>query len=197
MRLSFSQVLLFLILFASMVISPAKSTAQYHDDDAAQIIDSTNSFCKNLYNIMLQTDVDFVAAKGSLLDTIGQKAWECKEKFKIPGSHRCTIYESNGVTTYVAFFIARESKDAVSASYNNLYHQIKDCLGVNYVYKEKKPSNTDLLMGRKVYECEMVPYGDATKEQAEMRISIQPNPAGNYELMLEMIKYKGLYTNRK
>jgi hypothetical protein len=191
----------FLIFLSLTLLSPLRCFAQYHDpdndDDPEQTRDTANAFCIKLSKIILQTDVDYQNAKDSLMDSVGQKAWNCKEDFNMPGSRNCTIFKSGGKTTYVAFYLSRNTKDELGASYNNLYRQLRDCLGYNYVYTEKKTSGTDLLFGNKNYDVEMVPYGDGIPEQADIRVLVQKTSDGGYELILEMMKYTGYYTNRK
>ena len=74
---------------------------------------------------------------------------------------------------------------------------LKDCLGARYEYTVKKTSAAEKLLGLTNYECEMVPNGDGITDQADMRISIQKNPSGTYDLLLEIMKYKGYYMDRR
>jgi hypothetical protein len=175
---------------------PSMLYAQDYEDDRGKSLDTANAFCKRLSKIMLQTDRDFADAKDVQLDSTGQKAWDCREDYKMPGSHNCTIFSNGNKTTYVSYYLSRASKEDLAPSYKNLYHQLKDCLGYKYVYTEKKTTAADRFIGNNVYECEMEPYGDGIKEQADMRISIQRMPEGNYELIMEIMKYTGKYSNR-
>jgi hypothetical protein len=183
------------LVFIFIQLVPLSSFAQL-DNGEAMTLDTANAFCIKLSKIMQQPVLDFEQAKDSLLDTTGQKAWSCREDYKMPGSNSCIIFKNLIQTTYVAYYLSRGSKDALSASYNNLYHQLKDCLGYKYIYSEKKTTAADRLLGNTVYECEMVPYGDGIDVQADMRISIRKTPDGNYELIMEIMKYTGKYSNR-
>jgi hypothetical protein len=181
-----------------IIFVPYISKAQFQEgEDETHTRDTSNNFCIRLSSIMLQAGSNFDKAKGQLLDSAGQKSWECNNDFKMKGARSSTIYQSGGKTTYVAFFISKESKEKLGSSYNNLYHQLKDCMGYNFVYHEKETSITDKLLGNVNYECEMEPHGDGIQEQAEMRVSVQHDSSGDYVLMLEIMKYTGYYLDRK
>jgi len=197
MRFRSPHILYIIFLFFVVVASPLKSLAQNHDFDEEVTRDTANNFCKRLSSIMLQTESDFEMAKEVNLENGDQKVWDCKESFKMKGAKHCTIYQSGGKTTYVAMYMTKEEKEKLGSSYNNLLHQIKDCFGYNYEYKEKQASITDKFTGNVNFECEMYPHGDGVKEQADMRVSVQKDPSGSYVLMLEIMKYKGYYMDRR
>jgi len=195
MRVRAPQLSALICLLLCLCALPSKTFAQYdpHDDDEVPIIDSANKFCVVLQRIMVQTEMDFEAAKAEMIDSVGQKAWDCQDNYKMCGSRHCTVFANGGKTTYVAFYLSRATKDALASSYNNLLHMLKDCLGPKYTYKEKKANAAEKLLGTKYYECELVPVGDAVRNQADMRVTIEQMPTGEYELIFEVMKYRGYY----
>ena len=183
-----------ILFFSLSALYSNKIKAQDYYNDDSLIRDTTNVFCKQLASIIRETDSKFDMMKDSLVSNNEQKTWTCKENFKINGARSCEVLQNGIFTEYAAFFLSRDSKDALGSSYHNLCHQIKDCMGLHYVYKDKKTSTTDMLLGNKSYECEMTPYGDATPEQAYILVSVQKDSqTGNYDLVLEIKKYKGFY----
>ena len=194
MKLRLLKPVIFFSIFTLSVLYSNKLKAQDYYNDDSLIRDTGNTFCKQLSKIISQADFKFDQMKDSLVDAGVQKTWTCKENCKLNGARECEILQNGVATEYAAIFLSRDTKDALAASYNNLCHQLKDCLGMHYVYKDKKATTSDMLLGLKNYECEMTPYGDATPEQADILVSIQPDSqTGNYDLVLEIKKYKGYY----
>jgi|GEM_PF-5068218 len=192
MRYSLLQLFAFTVIFCATGIYPPNVNAQ--NFNAPVIRDTDNAFYKQLTSVIRQIDSHFDNAKDSLVDTTGQKTWTCKEVYKMEGARSCSIYQRGFNTIYVAFFLSRDSKDALESSYQNLWHQIRDCMGPNYVYKEKKATTADILLGSKDYKCEMTPSRDAVPDQADMLVSVEKDiQTGNYELILEIQKYRGYY----
>ena len=193
MNFKLTQLFIFLFICCAAAVYPSSLHAQNLDDDAV-IRDTTSAFYRQLSTIIRQIDTHFDRAKDQLVDTTGQKTWTCKESYKLNGARSCAVLQKGFNTIYVAFFLSRESKDALESSYHNLCHQLKDCMGANYDYKEKKATTSDKLLGRNNYECEMTPNHDSAPDQADMLVSVQKDSeTGNYELILEIQKYKGYY----
>jgi len=193
MHFKLPQLFLLFLVCCTAVIYPGRLAAQNIDDDAV-IRDTTSAFYKQLSGIIKQIDTHFDKAKDELVDTTGQKTWSCKESYKLDGARSCAVMQKGFNTIYVAFFLSRESKDALESSYHNLCHQLKDCMGANYDYKEKKASTADMLLRRNNYACEMTPNHDSAPDQADMLVTVEKDSqTGNYELILEIQKYKGYY----
>jgi hypothetical protein len=192
MRYSLLQLFAFTVIFCSTSVYPPNVHAQ--NFEVPIVRDTANVFYRQLSNVIRQIDTHFDNAKDSLVDTTGQKTWTCKENYKMDGAHSCAIYQRGFNTIYVAFFLSRDSKDALESSYHNLCHQLEDCMGPNYVYKEKKATAADMLLGSKDYKCEMTPSRDAVPDQADMLVSVEKDTqTGDYELILEIQKYRGYY----
>jgi len=193
MHFNLLQIFVFSFICCAAAIYPSTLKAQNLDDDAI-LRDTSNAFYKQLANVIRQIDTHFDKAKDELVDTTGQKTWTCKESYELGGARSCAILQKGLNTIYVAFFLSRDSKDALESSYHNLCHQLKDCMGANYDYKERKASAADMLMGHNNYECEMTPNHDSAPDQADMLVTVQKDSQiGNYELILEIQKYKGYY----
>jgi len=193
MNFKLPQLFVMFFVCCAAAVYPTSLSAQNLDDDAV-IRDTTSAFYKQLSGIIKQIDTHFDKAKDKLVDTTGQKTWSCKESYQLNGARSCAVMQKGFNTIYVAFFLSRESKDGLEASYHNLCHQLKDCMGANYDYKEKKASAADMLLGRNNYACEMTPNHDSSPDQADMLVTIEKDSqTGNYDLVLEIQKYTGYY----
>ncbi len=185
-------VVIHVICFIS-AFHPIKSFSQDLDKDPV-LRDTANVFYKQLSLVLRQINSNFDKAKDSLVDSVGQLTWTCKDKYKMAGARSCEIYQRGNMSMYAAFYLARDSKNALEASYHNLVQQLKDCMGTSYVYKEQKTSTGEQLLGKRNFECEMKPGSDSVKDQADMLVSVQKDTqTGNYELILQIQKHRGYY----
>lgn len=177
----------FLLFALFLCARPLTVAAQYSDDDEEHpyhIKDTGNVFCKQVYRIMKDARDHFAQSKGEEhTSTFAKTYYDVKPSFAFDGARECVLQQELNGLKYSSVWLSRDTKDELVSSYRNLMNQLKDCLGDDYVFTEKK----SMAIGPKTYECNITPYHPDAKDRVDFRIMIVSDwKSGTSQLVMEI-----------
>jgi hypothetical protein len=163
-----------------------------------------DDFCKRLDQVMEAADdhfsnvIDFQKDSFGFRDPYGNPVttrmkntvadssgigWRVRPDLKLEQARECRVIHEGGAYRFEAVFLARDEKEQLAASYNNLLNQVKDCYPEVFTFTAKKSHNYNV-----VYETEAAPNLTLPgAPNARIRIFIQRNwNTMLYELVLEI-----------
>lgn len=176
-----------ILFLLALCARPLTLSAQYTDDDEEKpyhIKDTGNVFCKQLYKVMGDAREHFARSKGEEhTSSFAKTYYDVNGPFRFEGARECTLQQELNGLKYYSVWLSRDSKDELVSSYRNLMNQLKDCLGDDYVYNEKK----SMAIGPKVYEYDITPYHPDAKDRIDFKIMINSDwKSGTSQLIMEM-----------